>query len=188
MNMVKECVDGDNIFVIRNFCTPAECTAFITQSEQSGYEDPALVAPTHSAADHQLHDNAQLILEDRALAAEWWRRAADFLPQRVQSWTVASFNERFRFYRYDAGQRFAPHVDTCFRRENGEHSQLTFMLYLNSDFEGGATNFYHRNWMPRASVVPERGMALVFGHRQLHEGAPLASGRKYILRTDVMYR
>jgi len=30
-------------------------------------------------------------------------------------------------------------------------------------------------------------MALVFIHRQLHEGAPVIQGRKYVLRTDVMY-
>jgi hypothetical protein len=30
-------------------------------------------------------------------------------------------------------------------------------------------------------------MALVFVHEQLHEGAAVESGRKYVLRTDVMY-
>lgn len=30
-------------------------------------------------------------------------------------------------------------------------------------------------------------MALVFVHRHLHEGAPVIAGRKYVLRTDVMY-
>ena len=35
---------------------------------------------------------------------------------------------------------------------------------------------------------PEWGKALVFYHRQLHEGLPVVRGRKYVLRTDVMYR
>ena len=30
-------------------------------------------------------------------------------------------------------------------------------------------------------------MALVFRHLQVHEGAPIVEGRKYVLRTDVMY-
>jgi len=30
-------------------------------------------------------------------------------------------------------------------------------------------------------------MALVFAHFQLHEGAPVLEGRKYVLRTDVVY-
>jgi hypothetical protein len=36
-------------------------------------------------------------------------------------------------------------------------------------------------------VRPVRGTALVFRHRLLHEGAPVLTGRKYVLRTDVMY-
>lgn len=37
-------------------------------------------------------------------------------------------------------------------------------------------------------VKPERGKALLFYRYLLHEGAPVAAGRKYVLRTDVMYR
>jgi len=37
-------------------------------------------------------------------------------------------------------------------------------------------------------VVPRTGMALVFYHKMLHEGAVVLKGRKYVLRTDVMYR
>jgi hypothetical protein len=61
------------------------------------------------------------------------------------------------------------------------------MVYLNDDFTGGETKFYLDNGMPRLEVKPDRWMALVFVHRQLHEGAPVAQGRKYVLRTDVMY-
>jgi hypothetical protein len=37
-------------------------------------------------------------------------------------------------------------------------------------------------------VRPEPGKALVFYHYLSHEGAPVTAGRKYVLRTDVMYR
>ena len=70
---------------------------------------------------------------------------------------------------------------------DGERSQLTVMVYLNDDFTGGATRFYHLDRTVRLSVQPERGTALVFVHRQLHEGSAVESGRKYVLRTDVMY-
>ena len=44
-------------------------------------------------------------------------------------------------------------------------------------------------WRRARRLVPESigGMALGFVHVQLHEGAPVASGRRYVLRTDVMY-
>ncbi len=95
--------------------------------------------------------------------------------------------ERFRFYRYDAGQKFAPHFDGYFRRSDDERSHLTFMVYLNADFTGGETKFYDEDRAVHVTVNPECGMALGFMHLQLHEGAPVINGRKYVLRTDVMY-
>jgi hypothetical protein len=37
-------------------------------------------------------------------------------------------------------------------------------------------------------VKPKPGMTLVFQHELWHEGAPVTRGRKYVLRTDVLYR
>ena len=37
------------------------------------------------------------------------------------------------------------------------------------------------------SVVPCCGDALVFSHELLHKGAVITAGRKYAVRTDVMY-
>ena len=101
--------------------------------------------------------------------------------------TIQALNERFRFYRYDPGQKFALHFDGFFRRDNGEQSELTFMVYLNADFTGGETKFYGDDRKLRVTVRPQQGMALGFVHLQLHEGARVESGRKYVLRTDVMY-
>ena len=61
------------------------------------------------------------------------------------------------------------------------------MVYLNDGFCGGETKFYGDEHELRVSVHPKCGMALVFIHLQLHEGAPVVEGRKYVLRTDVMY-
>jgi len=185
--MTKESLDGDSIFVIRHFFTPPECGAFITRSEQAGYETATITTTAGFVMDKEVRDNARLILNDMDLAARLWQRAEPFLPRRIRNWQAIGFNERFRFYRYDPRQRFAPHWDGFFRRDNGEQSQLTFMVYLNDAFTGGETKFYLDNEIPRLEVRPERGMALVFVHRQLHEGAPVLQGRKYVLRTDVMY-
>jgi prolyl 4-hydroxylase len=55
------------------------------------------------------------------------------------------------------------------------------MVYLNDDFDGGHTRFED------AIICPAAGMALFFAHHLLHEGAVITRGRKYVLRTDVMY-
>jgi len=61
-------------------------------------------------------------------------------------------------------------------------SMLTFLLYLNDGYEGGDTQF---RW---ETVKPESGMLLVFPHNQSHQGAEIAAGTKYVLRSDVMYQ
>jgi hypothetical protein len=48
---------------------------------------------------------------------------------------------------------------------------------------GGNTNFYEKiGENPVISVVPTTGTALLFNHDVIHEGEPLKSGKKYILR------
>jgi hypothetical protein len=67
------------------------------------------------------------------------------------------------------------------------------MVYLNGECDGGETVIHFQGdglTFPDGAqlrVKPERGKALVFYHYLLHEGAPVLAGRKYVLRTDVMY-
>jgi len=185
--MQKECIDADRIFVIRGFLTRDECASFVAISEQTGYEDATITTAAGFVMAKDIRDNARLIRDDIALADRLWERARLFLPQQFAGWRAVGLNERFRFYRYDSGQKFAPHYDGHFRRSESELSKLTFMIYLNAGFIGGETRFYRDDREPNATVCPETGMALAFVHQQLHEGAPVISGRKYVLRTDVMY-
>jgi hypothetical protein len=143
-----------------------------------------------------VRSNDRVILDDEERAADLWRRIADYVPVTIDRWTAIGLNERLRFYRYDPGQRFAPHRDGSYIRQNGECSRLTFMIYLNGGFEGGETRFYLRHSylelfnssaVPDVSVVPTTGIVLCFLHQLRHEGAPVISGRKYVLRSDVMY-
>ena len=60
------------------------------------------------------------------------------------------------------------------------------MVYLK-EFDGGETKFYLRYPHSNVAIKPQTGMALCFLHQLRHEGAPIIKGRKYVLRTDVMY-
>lgn len=187
--MLKEQLNGELVFVIRDFFSTEECDAFIAQSESAGYDEATITTAAGAVMNKSYRDNSRLILDDLELAQLLWLRAEPFIATTIRSiWTAIGFNERFRFYRYGPGERFKPHIDGCFRRQSGEESMLTFMIYLNDDFTEGQTKFYSANGTPRLIVKPEKGMALVFDHRQMHEGAPVAKGRKYVLRTDVMYQ
>ncbi|MCA9067586.1 MAG: hypothetical protein KDA84_01600, partial [Planctomycetaceae bacterium] len=64
------------------------------------------------------------------------------------------------------------------------------MIYLNEDFTGGETSFddsYSNEPFDAFEVTPQTGMALCFAHHVHHKGEPVLEGRKYVLRTDVMY-
>jgi predicted 2-oxoglutarate/Fe(II)-dependent dioxygenase YbiX len=183
----KRSLEGNRIFVIRDFLNPEECASFMARSEDAGYESATITTSAGFVMNKEIRDNSRLILDDALLADTLWQRARPFIPATIDEWQAIGFNDRFRFYRYDSGQKFAPHYDGYFRRGNGERSQLTFMVYLNADFRGGETRFYDENGQLHVTVHPEGGMALVFIHLKLHEGAPVAEGRKYVLRTDVMY-
>ncbi len=42
--------------------------------------------------------------------------------------------------------------------------------------------------LPNIAVIPVTGMVLCFVHDLVHEGALIIQGRKYVLRSDIMYR
>ncbi|WP_372367189.1 2OG-Fe(II) oxygenase [Candidatus Uabimicrobium sp. HlEnr_7] len=124
------------------------------------------------------------------MAKKLWERVKVFVPEKCEGRESLGLNERFRFYRYDLGQRFAPHSDDIYTRENGEHSLFTFIIYLNEDCEGGETKFFFMPLLDQKEeliIKPQTGMALLFKHEIIHEGATIVSGRKYVLRSDVMY-
>jgi hypothetical protein len=187
--MQKTQIDGDRIFVVRQFLSDEECETFVTRSEAAGYGEATINTSLGVVMDKTVRDNARLIVDDPALATSLWQRLEPLVPPLIDQWRGQGLNERFRFYRYDPGQRFQPHYDGSFKRSAHERSELTFMVYLNEGFTGGETRFFGDDPAQlRFAVRPERGMALVFAHLQLHEGAAVVEGRKYVLRTDVMYR
>lgn len=185
--MTKRELAGERVFVIEDFFTPDECAAHIARAEAGGFDEAPITTGAGFVMMKDVRNNSRVMIDDSALAADLWPRLQPHLPARVGFYEPSGLNERWRWYRYDRGEKFAPHFDGYFQRPDGtEVSRLTFMVYLNDGFEGGATIFH--DYEPRIVVQPVRGMALVFVHRQLHEGAPIVAGRKYVLRSDVMCR
>ena len=185
--MYRESVLGERIYLIREFLAPAECERFMAETEARGYGEAPVNTRYGPMVRQSVRSNSRVIFDDAALAAEWFERARAYLPVRLGEWEACGMNERFRAYRYEPGELFARHYDASYERSPRESSQLSFIVYLNDDFEGGSTGFYHSDDRPRVAVRPRAGTALVFDHYELHDGAPVVSGRKYVLRTDVMY-
>ena len=170
------------VFTIENFFSPEECQRYISMGDEIGYVASEVNFASGSRRAEEIRNNDRVIFDDAALAATLFERARAMLPAEVSGWLLEGFNERLRYYRYVPGQYFRWHRDGSFAKGPDEESMLTFMIYLNDGFEGGATEF-------KTEVVqPKTGMVLVFPHRVTHQGAELLSGVKYVLRTDVMYK
>jgi hypothetical protein len=186
--------ERDDLFVVHDFLSPDECAHYIALSESVGYGDAPITTSAGFVMRKDIRDNDRVILDDVKLAADMWERLKPHFPDRTGFWLPIGLNERWRFYRYDPGQQFDWHFDGAYARSPLERSAFTFMIYLTGDVAGGATEFNMRsrggvqNDDPIVRVQPQAGMALVFPHNILHRGAPVADGRKYVMRTDVMCR
>jgi prolyl 4-hydroxylase len=161
-----------------------ECDALIQLAETLGFESARIDGPAegpHGFRAEDGRDNARAAIEDVSIAALLWERLAQRI-EPAEGVRALGINERLRFYRYDPGQSFPPHTDGFFERD-GARSRQTLLVYLNEDFDGGETCF------PSTQTLcqPVRGGALIFPHTLLHDGRAVTRGRKYVLRTDVMY-
>ena len=183
-------VDGDSldfsaplVFSIAGVMTADECADMIARTEKAGYDDAPITTPAGFVMRKDIRNNTRVMFDDVALAAGLFARIQPSIPQTLCGRRPCGVNERFRCYRYEPTQRFAPHYDGAFTRSGHERSELTFMIYLNDQFTGGTTRFLDFG----VTVVPRTGDALLFQHLLHHEGASVESGRKYALRSDVMY-
>ena len=169
------------IWTIEHFLTPQACQELIVFSEARGYQEAEVSLQGGAKMMKGLRNNYRLLYEDAEWAEQYWKQLTPFCPEMIEDSRAVGLNEQFRFYKYESQQRFKRHIDGRFRRNDTEESRITFMIYLNEDFEGGETAF------DEVSIKPHTGMALCFIHELKHEGCPVTAGIKYVLRSDVMY-
>ena len=163
--------------------SPSECAGLVDRIESAGPVAAPVTTERGPVMMPDVRNNKRVVFDDVPLAQLLFRRLAAALPAELCGMRAIGANERFRCYRYEPGQRFAPHFDGSFARSEDERSLLTLMVYLNEGFTGGDTAFHDFGVAAR----PRTGMALLFQHQLLHEGCVVERGVKYALRSDVMY-
>lgn len=169
----------NRIITIDNFFTAKECKEYIGLSEKLGYEAAKLDT---GKVVSEIRNNERVFYKNQELADLIFERGKELFVPMIGNSEVVGINELFRFYKYEKGHKFKGHQDGNFIRNASEASYFTFMIYLNDGYEGGETTFLkHR-------IVPKEGMALIFLHKLYHEGSEVLEGRKYVLRSDVMYK
>jgi prolyl 4-hydroxylase len=172
----------EDIFIVENFWSESQCDDFVQKSEGIGYEQATIETDKGAKVVKSIRNNNRVMYNDPNLAATLWTDIKQYAPKQIGLSVAVGLNELFRFYRYHPGQEFKRHIDQSYIRNDREASYYTFMIYLNSNYSGGETRF------SEIVIEPKKGQVLIFLHSLEHEGSPVTSGVKYVLRTDVMYK
>lgn len=217
--VIVEHIEGvPGAFRLLNVLSKEECQVLIDVSTAMGYKEVEEGKNYHAAltwvADHD------------TFLAPLFERCRSYLPSvLLQDCALMGLNARLRCYRYkaDSASTFKPHRDDSFPCSGldasgkimhwdsyGDRaSLLTFLLYLNDDFDGGQTSFFSDEGVQDSviKVKPVAGSVLCFwqttslgGYERenaslapLHEGSPVHKRRsgttrpKYVVRSDVLY-
>ncbi|KAJ7770285.1 hypothetical protein DFH07DRAFT_735466 [Mycena maculata] len=198
-------------FIINDVFERAECKALIDAAEAVGMlpDEPTAGSATQLAS--VLAHNF-IWLADQDFHATMYSRVVALLPQMVHGGSVRGINARFRLYRYRPGALYRPHIDGAwpasaldettappsyvYDSDPAVYSRLTFLIYLNDDFDGGCTTFFlpsaEHGVLEARPVKPRTGTVCVFPHGAargslLHEGSGVTQGAKYVIRTEVLY-
>ena len=210
-------VDVDNVpgaFQLQNVLLPDEVKRILHEANNLGFTEDAAVSLPREVRHNQ---NLNLIADTETLDLIWNRCCDHFFDKHDHFGgnKPLGLNGRFRFYRYDEGDYFKMHTDGSWPGSqviDGElvddafgdrWSMYTFLILLSDDFIGGNTQFTVSSDDPaqparhhsRADIVSVRtpsGSVLCFPHGThplhcLHGSAPILSGTKYIIRTDVLF-
>ena len=192
-------------FQLLNVFTTQECEEFIKQTEELGYLEDAAVSLPRSV---RHNDNITWVVDDLTHDIIW-DRCKDFMYDDKEIFygkKTLGLNKRFRFYKYSEGDFFKLHTDGSWpgsRVVNKElitdfykdrYSQMTFLILLSEDFEGGETQFVvNKNGTKELiNIRTPKGGVLCFPHglhplHCLHSSNTISSGIKYIIRTDVLF-
>mmetsp|Transcript_55124 Transcript_55124/g.102069 ORF Transcript_55124/g.102069 Transcript_55124/m.102069 type:complete len:268 (+) Transcript_55124:57-860(+) len=184
----SEQIGNREVWVVDGLFTEEECNGLLEASEQHGF------GTTNYPKSYR--GNLRLITTDPSMSDVVWKRLKPHVPAVLhlngEPWEAVGLNECWRLAKYYPGDRFCGHCDACFERTDSEVSMLTVNIYMNGGFLGGRTRFYQRD-RKRVdfAVEPQAGRCLLFrqppGEKYFHDGEALASGTKYLFRSDVMY-
>lgn len=172
------------VWTVDDVLTADECGRIIADLGDAAWLSATVNSASGRVVNDRLRNNTLALIDDPDLADLVMTRLGNDVPQALKGNTVVGIKDRLRCYRYQVGQYFGLHNDQSYSGREGERSELTMMVYLNDDYEGGETAFPELERV----ISPKVGMALLFQHMVLHEGRAVTDGTKYVLRSDVLYR
>jgi len=165
-----------DVFVIEDFITPEGCEQVVEFFH--GFQKTLRV-------DDRFRNNDRITMMGQSVrAARYFERVQELVELHSEpDFQPVGCNPRFHVYRYgNPGDQFTLHADQPYIMDD-MISFYTVLVYLTDEYEGGEALIGGVE-----KFKPKAGTAIVFPHYILHGAAPLISGVRYTLRTDVMYR
>lgn len=189
--------DAPRVLTFERFLSPSICNWIIERAKPSLHAARVINAQEGGRNVHSVRTNTgmgfSLIDTDLVMQLTQARIAAAIgAPMAHQ--------EPPNILHYEPGQEYKPHYDFVdpgvahFQQELMTVGQrtVTFLIYLNEDYEGGATTFPRLDWSFRGKT----GDALAFWNltdgnpdaRTLHAGTPTTNGVKWLFSKWVRDR
>ncbi|RHY39727.1 hypothetical protein DYB34_011055 [Aphanomyces astaci] len=196
--------------VLDSVLTEAECRALINRMSPALKSVSGALSRLHPLGEQRASKTEYClsVMENKRFADVIWQRLMDSeafasiykYTQREGCGMPLGLAPRLRLLRYEGSDRFDAHYDRIVPDEaTGSESLITVLIYLNDgggvDFSGGETLYINpENMAESVGVVPQRGRVVLFEHCLYHSGSPLqhiddsANQRKYVMRTDILFR
>lgn len=210
----RELPEVPGAFQLLNVLSKEECHRLISISEQLGFLEDAAVSLPRSIR----HNHSLTWIVDEQTDGTIWQRIVHLMDDRQGIFggrKALGINARFRFYRYNENDYFKPHSDGSWPGSRiiedelitnaypDRYSEMTFLILLSEDFQGGATRFLVNGDNPTqpakggksvayVDVRTPAGSILCFPHGMhplhcIHSSEPVTDGVKYIIRSDVLF-
>ncbi|CAE7768670.1 unnamed protein product [Symbiodinium pilosum] len=142
-------------FQILDLMSEEECEAFQAVLDELGFHTDAAVSLPYSFR-HMTNCN---LCVPEFVDELLYKRCEHLLPT-IAGYKPVGLNAKFRCYRYQPGDYFKPHTDGAWPGSRvtdkgfqgdaygDRFSQLTFLILLTDDYEGGATRFLLEKTLP----------------------------------------
>ncbi|EGG15510.1 hypothetical protein DFA_10352 [Cavenderia fasciculata] len=209
---IKEIQGG---LILKNVLTNQECDLIVNSIFSSDKHASLPVQPvlfrgwSDQPNDEYKKLGIRVIRTSEELANILSERIKEHVPKQLSTpsskgdieWNYSGLSQRHRFIRYDTDQHFPTHMDGPYNKTDYQRSHITILFYLNDDFEGGELNFVEAETNEQnqnkvsdeyktsniTSIRAEKGMVVIFPHKNLHTSSPIIKGHKYLIRNDLMY-
>ena len=172
----------ETVVELEDFLTSDECDEIIRLAEEKGLSPSTIYTATNPTVSDTVNRISEQVWLLNSISESICKKIENISEMPIEN------QEEFQVVRYKDGGFFKPHFDYPEEYAQNESTKfnryMTFLMYLNDDFEGGETYFPMLN----RTIIPKKGKLVYFfntdleGNRlpdSLHEGKDI-KGIKWI--------